>query len=43
MKKNFAKIGVKGADRNILAQNKERRAAVKTIIKPLFISVEVCF
>jgi hypothetical protein len=42
MKKNFAKIGVRGVDWNILAQNTERCAAVKTIIKPLFISVEKC-
>jgi len=42
IKTNFAKFGVKGVDWNILTQNTERRAPVKIIIKPLFISVEKC-
>jgi hypothetical protein len=40
--KTFAKFGVKGVDWNVLTQNIERRPPVKTIINPLFISVDKC-
>jgi len=42
IKTNAAKTGIKGVGLNILVQNTDRRALVKAIINPLFISMEKC-